>query len=103
MIDYAAILTIKYSGKKWNMDGLEYDGIEWLDDSKKPTKAELDKLWPTVQYEVAYAKVSSTRQQQYQNISDPIFFKWQRGEASEQDWKKAVDEINAANPYPTAP
>ena len=52
MFDYANILTRKYPGKLWNMVGEEYDGIEWLDDSKKPTKAELEKLWPTVQEEM---------------------------------------------------
>jgi hypothetical protein len=52
MIDYANILTRKFLGKLWNMDGLEYDGIEWLDSSKQPTKAELDKLWPAVQNEM---------------------------------------------------
>ena len=34
----------------------------------------------------------------YRDESDPIFFKWQRGEATEQAWKDKVQEIK--NRYP---
>jgi len=34
----------------------------------------------------------------YRDESDPIFFKWQRGEATEQEWKDKVQEIK--NRYP---
>lgn len=34
----------------------------------------------------------------YRDESDPIFFKWQRGEATEQTWKDKVQEIK--NRYP---
>jgi hypothetical protein len=52
MIDYAKILTIKYSGEEWTMDGDEYSGLTWLSDSPKPTKAILDGFWSTVQAEI---------------------------------------------------
>lgn len=29
----------------------------------------------------------------YRNESDPLFFKWQRGEATEQEWLNKVNEI----------
>lgn len=32
--------------------------------------------------------------------ADPLFFKWQRGEATESDWKVKVAEIRARFPYP---
>lgn len=35
-----------YAGAKWNMTGETYDTLEWLDDSPKPTEAELDALTP---------------------------------------------------------
>lgn len=38
------------------------------------------------------------RQQAYIAESDPIFFKWQRGEATEQDWLNKVAEIKARYP-----
>lgn len=33
------------------------------------------------------------RKDAYRNESDPIFFKWQRGEATQQEWLDKVNEI----------
>ena len=42
MIDYAFILTKYYPNKQWSLNGTSYEGLEWLDDSPKPTQQELD-------------------------------------------------------------
>jgi hypothetical protein len=34
------------------MDDFDYDTLNWLDKTKKPTRAELEKLWPSVQEEM---------------------------------------------------
>ena len=52
-MDIATILTRKYAGKEWTLSGDDYSGLTWLSDGKAPTKAELEKLWPTVQQEIA--------------------------------------------------
>ena len=49
MIDYAAVLTANYPGSEWTLDGDTYEGLTWLSDTPKPTQAELDAAWPTVQ------------------------------------------------------
>lgn len=51
-MDIAMILTRRYQGQEWTLDGDEYAGLTWLSDSPKPTKAELEKLWPVVQAEI---------------------------------------------------
>lgn len=38
------------------------------------------------------------RKAAYQNEADPLFFKWQRGEATEQQWLDKVAEIKARYP-----
>ncbi len=53
MIDYTAILTRRYAGKQWILDGDDYTGLTWLDNSAKPSKATLDGLWAEVQQEIA--------------------------------------------------
>ena len=53
MIDYATILTKKFNGSEWILDGDDYSGLTWLSDTPKPTKAALDGLWITVQNEIA--------------------------------------------------
>jgi hypothetical protein len=41
---------------------------------------------------------SQLRQQAYQTESDPLFFKWQAGEATEAEWKAKRDEIKSRFP-----
>ena len=52
-MDIATILTRKYPGKEWTLSGDDYSGLTWLSDGKAPTKAELEKLWPSVQQKIA--------------------------------------------------
>jgi hypothetical protein len=52
-MDYAAILTRRYAGEEWTLNGDNYTGLTWLSDSKKPTKKELEALWSDVQAEIA--------------------------------------------------
>tara|TARA_S200002703_G_scaffold880_1_gene1544 strand:+ start:501 stop:764 length:264 start_codon:yes stop_codon:yes gene_type:complete len=52
-MDYAQILTRKYPGMEWTLNGDKYSGLTWLSDTPKPKKAELDALWPVVQEEIA--------------------------------------------------
>lgn len=52
MISYTAILNRKYAGSEWTLNGDDYEGLVWLSDTDKPTKKELDDLWPKVQSEM---------------------------------------------------
>jgi hypothetical protein len=49
MIDYTLILTTKYPDSLWTLDGDNYDGLTWVSDTPKPSKATLDGLWNEVQ------------------------------------------------------
>lgn len=53
MTDYAAVLTRRYSGRQWKLDGDDYAGLTMLDDGHKPTQKELDDAWPLVAEEIA--------------------------------------------------
>jgi hypothetical protein len=103
VIDYTAILSRKYPGTIWTLNGSDYAGLTWLDETPKPTQAELDALWPQVDYENQFNTVSNTRHKEYIKTSDPIFFEWQRGTKTQADWDAAVQAIKDANPYPPAP
>jgi hypothetical protein len=99
-MDIAAILSAKYSGAEWTLDGDDYAGLTWLSDSPKPTEKELAALWPDVEYERAYTLTEQARAQAYRETSDPIFFQYQRGTATEQEWLDAVQAVKDAHPYP---
>ncbi len=49
MIDYTKILLYKFPNAEWTLNGDDYEGLTWLSDTPKPTKATLDGLWNEVQ------------------------------------------------------
>lgn len=51
MIDYTKILSRRFDAE-WTFNGDDYEGLTWLSDSDKPTKKELDDLWPEVLAEI---------------------------------------------------
>jgi len=51
-MDYSLILATKYQESEWTLDGHLYEGLTWLSETRKPTKKELEDLWPTVQAEL---------------------------------------------------
>ena len=52
-MDIASILSSKYVGSEWSLDGDSYEGLTWISKSKKPSQEELEALWPAVQAELA--------------------------------------------------
>jgi hypothetical protein len=52
-MDIPNILSSKYIGSEWTLNGDTYEGLTWLSDSPKPTQEELENLWPEVQAELA--------------------------------------------------
>lgn len=105
MTDYAAVLNAIRPGAQWTLNGDDYAGLTWLDESPKPTKKTLDDAWPQVQYDLEVARIQAERAVRYRAESDPLFFEAQRGEdgVTIADWEAKVAEIKAALPYPEAP
>lgn len=102
MTDYAQVLAVKYSGKSWSIQDNDYSSLVWNDSGLKPSQSVLDSLWAEVEYELEMNRVRFARHAAYvaPDGSDAVFMKFQRGEASEQDWLDAVQAINDALPYP---
>ena len=61
MTDYAAVLTRNYSGSERSLNGDGYDGLVWLSDTPKPSKATLDAAWPAVRDALAWDRVRAER------------------------------------------
>lgn len=55
-MDISMILSRKFEGAEWTFNGDDYSGLTWLSEGDAPTEAELKKLWPTVQAEIAAEK-----------------------------------------------
>lgn len=48
----------------------------------------------------ALEQQKAARAAAYRAEADPLFFKWQRGEATEQEWLDKIEEIKLRYPYP---
>jgi hypothetical protein len=93
-----ALASIRPSAK-WSWAGENYGDIEWLDQSQsKPTEKEINDELVRLQ-EAEPAKIAEqNRLMAYQNESDPLFFKAQRGEIATQVWLDKVQEIKERYP-----
>jgi len=47
------VLLNNYIDKQWSITDNKYEGLEWLDDSPKPTEAELESQWEQVHAKLA--------------------------------------------------
>jgi hypothetical protein len=50
---------------------------------------------------VLQSEQESLRQSAYTQEADPLFFKWQAGEATQKQWLAKREEIRLRYPYPT--
>ena len=103
MINYVEILQANYASAEWSISANDYNTLIWYSDTTKPTQAELDAAWPTVDYNNQVTAVETTRRTQYEAQSDGLFFEWQRGTNTKEAWEAAVQAVKDANPYPPSP
>jgi len=61
MTNYAAVLNAIRPGAQWSLNGNDYAGLTWLDDSPKPTKKTLDDASPDVERAFAWNIIRAKR------------------------------------------
>jgi hypothetical protein len=69
---------------------------EELSDKEKKERKE----WVAASSEREIEEVKNMRRQQYILNADPLFFKWQAGEGTEEEWLQARAEVVKQLPYP---
>ena len=74
-----------------NTDYVAY--LAWLAEGEEPLPAD--------SAPVPAPDTEALRKAAYREESDPLFFKWQRGEATEAEWIAAVNAIKARYPEPS--
>lgn len=87
---YPNVVSIDDFGGAFDSDGNQVE----LDQSKIDAAALI-----TVKEE-AYKTALRKRSNAYTTESDPLFFKYQRGEATKEEWEAKIAEIRARYPYP---
>jgi len=93
-----AILSLR-PGAEWVLRG---DDLEWLSpDIPQPTEAEiqteLDRLIADQPRKVAQQQRAAA----YVSEADPLFFKYQAGEVTKEEWLAKREEIRNRYPYPS--
>ena len=87
-------------GAEWVLRGNEYSGLEWLDTKQaQPTEAEVTAEVARLQAELPNKIAKENRAAAYKLEADPLFFKAQRGEITQQEWLDKVEEIKQRFPY----
>ena len=85
-------------GEPSNAD--EYSAqVTWYDDRPQPTWDEIEAARPAAKNAQANAAAQTNRHQAFIAEADPLFFAWQRGETTEQEWLDKCAEIRARYPY----
>ena len=98
-MDLSAVLTYLRPNAEWALNGDTYDGLNWFGPGDPPTLAECETAWPTVRTLQSNKVASAQRHQAFIAEADPLFFAWQRGEGTEQEWLDKVADIRARYPY----
>jgi hypothetical protein len=81
-------------------DEAEYAAqVTWMDDRPQPSWSDLETARPQFEIDQANAQAQRNRRVAYASESDPLFFQWQRGEGTEQEWLDKVTEIRDRYPY----
>lgn len=96
MVEFNKILHHFYSDKKWSVsEGATYDEIEWLDETLKPTEAEmlLHDITTAEANELARVK----RAKEYPPIGDQLDALWKGGQA-QADMKVRIDAVKVKYP-----
>ena len=51
--------------------------------------------------EIIIERIGRQRAEAYSQEADPLFFKYQRGEVTKEEWEAKVEEIRTRYPYPS--
>lgn len=75
----------RWDSEKWIIEEIAYPEPDFSEEEEEELTREIVEL---------------NRLAAYARYSDPLFFGWQRGENSEQDWTDAVASVKEMHPYP---
>jgi len=100
------VLDVLCNGQEWRLSDMpttakEYEEfLEWYGEGSAPSWSDLLKAADKIEFDLACLNVEKTRRAAYAETSDPLFFKFQAGEGTEQEWLDARQQVVDANPYP---
>jgi hypothetical protein len=115
MIIYSQILSVNYPTSQWSMLGNDYEALNWLDETPKPTQEELDALWPSTQeYEAKQICKQQAQEILYKtdwttipDVADPAYTPYLMNQIEFKQYRAVIRDLAVnpvANPvWPTQP
>ena len=96
MITKAQAIASLREGAEWVLRG---DDLEWLDANQtQPSDAEIEAEVARLTALEPARIATENRRAAYIAESDPLFFKWQAGETTQEEWQAKRNEIKARYP-----
>ena len=96
MTDKADALQSLRPGAEWVLRGEE---LEWLDNEQtQPTDAEIEAEVARLTALEPIRIAEASRKAAYIAEADPLFFKWQAGEGTQEEWQAKREEIRQRYP-----
>lgn len=89
-----------YPNAQFVLVGDDYETLVWEGPGEKPSEETLRNMEEAADAAAVVAAVQEKRRVAYVVESDPLFFSWQAGETSEQDWVDKREEIKLRFPLP---
>jgi hypothetical protein len=89
---------------EWNVYSVSvtpYPQVTYKQNVEEGTPELIDGVWKQIwnvtdkSIDEVNAIHETNRKEAYKEESDPLFFKWQRGEATQQEWLDKVEEIKS--------
>ena len=98
-IDLTSVLASLCPNAKWVVRD---DVFEWLDKTQtQPSEEEIQAEIIRLQAEYPKKKTQASRASAYSQEADPLFFKYQAGEVTKEEWLAKREEIRQRYPYPS--
>lgn len=73
---------------------------EFISQNETPEQIAEWEEWNSQTYEREYAAIQELRRQAYVKDADPLFFGFQRGKNTKEEWLEAIKIIEETYPYP---
>ena len=74
--------------------------LAWTNDEPQPSDKDIEKASAAGAVQREIDAIVEVRRAEYQQKADPLFFGWQRGENTEQEWLDCIEQIKQSYPFP---
>lgn len=98
-VDLTSVLASLRPNAKW---AVRDNIIQWLDETQtQPTEKEIQQELQRLQEEYPKKVAQASRAAAYSQEADPLFFQYQAGEVTKEEWLAKREEIRTRYPYPS--